>query len=174
MPRKRSGEPLLSVDDALRDKPTRKAASEMRDEWLPKYELELGIKPGSKTSSGRVLDAICKFCLTYGREEDRFGTVQDASHFQAVLADQKRKETTRPAVFTAFRKVNIMKHIRQQHPSRWVEFDGLPLYEKTRSEYFGRDRKNIPFLPSQPAFSVLVPAGEYDPAVVFRRRSDAD
>ncbi|ETP17375.1 hypothetical protein F441_08209 [Phytophthora nicotianae CJ01A1] len=43
---------------------------DLRQRYLPSYEIELGIQP-VPTLSGDVSEALCKFCIAFGREEKR-------------------------------------------------------------------------------------------------------
>ncbi|KAG2522104.1 hypothetical protein JM16_005975 [Phytophthora kernoviae] len=137
--------PASSANDALAA-PWKKQRTQ-RQEWIPRYELELGLRPGStRTPDGRIADAMCKFCVAFGREDDEVSQQQSAD----LSSKPKRKKTAIAKVFTSFRRDNIMKHMREQHPQRWREFAALPLDISEHSEFFSQSKTIVPLVAMAP------------------------
>ncbi|KAE9118732.1 hypothetical protein PF007_g8826 [Phytophthora fragariae] len=149
------------IDTVLTEATQKQTRQDPRDAWRPIYEMLLGIKPGSKSDAGIVMDAICKFCARFGREEAKPATgSQNAAQIAGILASPKkrRKKTKKPGVFTSFRIDNIKSHLKTQHSKRWEEYNALPKDEKVRAKYFIKEMPISSYL-TQPSFEVRVPAG---------------
>lgn len=110
------------------------AASSKRQKWIPKYELQLGLRP-VQDASGEVTQAWCKFCETLGRENAAPDETEQSGR-------KRRKPRTNAKVFKSFRRDNIMLHLVSQHPLKWAEFRRLP----------ERDARRLSFFPGLPEF----------------------
>ncbi|KAG7390607.1 hypothetical protein PHYBOEH_006967 [Phytophthora boehmeriae] len=141
-------QPIRSMDEELRG--LRKKRRTQREQWIPRYELQLGVQPGSSSEDGYIDYAVCKFCVAFGREDDDVQQDPDEK--------PKRKKTTNPKIFKAFRRDNILKHTRRQHPQRWREFGTLPFDANVHSEFFGRSLKvDLPPATSTPSSTASSP-----------------
>lgn len=81
------------------------------------YPELLGLRITSRDpQTGAVESCVCRFCESFGRE-----TVDDTSD-----GSRKRKRTTNKQHWSkSFRPDNIRKHMLEQHPTRWEQYQRL-------------------------------------------------
>jgi hypothetical protein len=88
-----------------------------------KFSLEFGLRVSGRNDRTGVVDsAVCRFCECFGREE------QSADSIAADNEDaggRKRKLTTHKHWIHSFRSDNIRKHLREQHPIKFKEYETL-------------------------------------------------
>ncbi|EGZ30410.1 hypothetical protein PHYSODRAFT_323799 [Phytophthora sojae] len=146
---------LRSVNDALTALPT-KVKLPTRQQWLPKYEKELYVRPFNYVE-GDVAEAICKFCEVFGREDPP--DEQADSAFDALVrsAKKKRKKMAKAMVFKTFRRDHIIRHMEREHSKQWSAF--LAVTEDEECESFSLPTRIEDFLPRHPQISFVVPSG---------------
>ncbi|KAF4041462.1 hypothetical protein GN244_ATG06317 [Phytophthora infestans] len=107
-PQKKKGKartPLLKPRP-LKLKQAKLPQSEPRQRYLTSYETELGLQP-VPTISNEVLEAQCKFCTAFGREEK---PASSTGPFDVLLAKATRKK---PATKKVFRSLKDMTKFGQ-------------------------------------------------------------
>ena len=90
----------------------RKRAADVRPEWLLRFGM---VVTNRDPQTSRASAVTCSFCLSFGRESNRF---------QAV-------KVFRPS----FRTENFQKHVRDQHPLRWAQYQACER-ANDRDEFF--------------------------------------
>ncbi|TMW64882.1 hypothetical protein Poli38472_009049 [Pythium oligandrum] len=160
-PGKHSGSPSKKVashrdvNNVLRQTKITKCKTDERNKGLNKYEFEFGLTPARINMN--VIQASCRFCQTFGREERPQVTV-----FDALISKRCRANRTTTQHFTKFRTDNIQKHMENQHPKKWAEYvalrDNLAPPEELRS-FFAVKKEIDPFLTAGSSVQVWVPNG---------------
>lgn len=104
-----------------------------RQEWISKYECELGMRPVRAGSEQKVVEAWCRFCEIFGREDVDETTGSLIDH---LLQTDSRQKTKRIKVFKSFRSDNIVKHLKEQHPAHWEAYSALAADDLDRRRNF--------------------------------------
>ncbi|EGZ12537.1 hypothetical protein PHYSODRAFT_446266, partial [Phytophthora sojae] len=103
-----------------------------RQKWLPKYEKELGVRPFS-CSGTEVIEALCKFCESFGREDEE-DKAQPRAGFVATLGQKKQRK--KPSGWKIDTKFNALL---ESHESKLNEHFG----EATTQEIWAQRKKLI-------------------------------
>lgn len=84
------------------------------------YAEDFGVRVTCRNEDTGVVEAcVCRFCECWGRE------VEDEDD-EGVGPARKRKKTTNSQHFkTSFRCDNMRKHMKEQHPKKWKEYEEL-------------------------------------------------
>lgn len=78
-------------------------------------ERRFGLKITERNASTTaVMTVSCLFCIAFGNEDHRDDQEQ-----------KKRKVTERPWHFSVFNTTNYKSHLRNKHPNKWAEYQGL-------------------------------------------------
>lgn len=97
--------------------------------WNDHYAVLYGLKVTSRDEkSGNVESAVCRFCQSFGREDNddeliKANVAQKASSTEAQANIRKRCRTTNNKHFNKqFRTDNILRHLQQQHPEKYRKY----------------------------------------------------
>ncbi|BBN02006.1 hypothetical protein Mp_2g11970 [Marchantia polymorpha subsp. ruderalis] len=89
------------------------------------HAIEYGMKVSAHdSSSGKVSSVVCRFCTTFGREENVGG---------------KRARTNNVKYFNTFRTDGYKRHLGTAHAEQWTEYQRI-LTDEGKEQFF----KNIP------------------------------
>ncbi|EGZ04345.1 hypothetical protein PHYSODRAFT_308283 [Phytophthora sojae] len=112
---------LRSVNEALGYPRKKKKKAETRDNWVGHYPMTLGLRPVVAADTGKVEQAVCRFCENFKRE----GKIVQAEELSLILNGDTRGPCITTAIFVKFRRDNIVHHLKSQHKTRWAEYQKL-------------------------------------------------
>ena len=93
--------------------------------FQPSHAVHYGLKVSARhPTSSQVSSAMCRFCATFGRDENVGG---------------KRARTNNVKYFTTFRTDGYKRHLSTAHSEYWAEYQKIPTSEG-KEQFF----KNVP------------------------------
>eukprot|EP00171_Calliarthron_tuberculosum_P002291 IDg2291t1 len=81
--------------------------------WQDKYSDVYGLRITNRDEqTSKVCSVVCRFCESFGREPEE----EEAS------SRKRQKRTTTKHFNESFRTSNIQKHLKEEHRSKWAEY----------------------------------------------------
>ncbi len=107
--------------------------------FIDKHCDQYGLKIVTRGPKGNVDSVVCRFCVTFGREDDNGDCGVGNNNGSA----RKRKRTTNAKYFSSFRTTdNYKTHLETQHPSKWSERQKINHESDAIANFFDMD---VPF-----------------------------
>jgi hypothetical protein len=128
-----------------------RAAAKYDPDHLTKYGLKVANR---NAGTGAVESVVCRFCISFGREEALDALESDA---------KRRKKTSNPLYFKTFRTDSYLKHLNSQHSRKYASYTAL-LSTSDKDAFFST--------PAVPYVHTLNAVFESETAVTFTIQSE--